>query len=107
MKNFTSNSYLDEDQFIQDFVNEYSTYKDCYCDIIDLLDVALDDYVSNNSLFLNKQIILDNCGNIENAINLYIKNLGNIKYTTLEEFYSKLTFAVLFVKLYPEIIKLL
>lgn len=107
MKTFTSDSYLDETQFIQDFINEYSNYRDSYCDIIDLLDVTLDDYVSNNSLFLNKQIILDNCGNIENAINLYIKNLGNITYTTLEHLYSQLVFAVLFIKLYPEIIKLL
>jgi hypothetical protein len=104
LNNFNSSYYLDEIKFINDFVEEYSNHRDSYADIIELLDTILDDYVYNNSIFLNKQIVIDNCNNIENAIYLYIKHLGNLEYKSLEHLYERLAFVILFIKLYPKII---
>jgi hypothetical protein len=105
LNNFNSSYYLDEIKFINDFVEEYSNHRDSYADIIELLDTTLDDYVYNNSIFLNKQIVIDNCNNIENAIYLYIKHLGNLEYKSLEYLYERLAFVILFIKLYPKIIE--
>lgn len=105
LNNFNSSYYLDEIKFINDFVEEYSNHRDSYVDIIELLDTTLDDYVYNNNIFLNKQIVIDNCNNIENAIYLYIKHLGNLEYKSLEYLYERLAFVILFIKLYPKIIE--
>ena len=94
---------MNAQMFVSDFIAEFTSHPECYDDVADLLDVTLDDIVSNNSINENKQIISDYSGDVFIAINLYKEHLGNIEelYSDMTVFYQQLAFVSLFVKLYP------
>ena len=99
---------MDVQAFIVEIVNEYLTFSYYYDNIVDLLDVTLDDYVTNNSIEFNKKIIDIYATDVFNALNLYDKYLGNsedLHKSTREYFYQQLAFVTLFVEIYPQIIK--
>jgi hypothetical protein len=91
--------------FVAEFINEFTSYPECYDDVVDLLDATLDDIVSNNSIEENKVIITDYAGDVFVAINLYNHHLGNVAelYSDMSVFYEQLAYISLFVKLYPMI----
>lgn len=97
-------SHFNETTFINEIVDEYQSYPDCYDNITDLLDVSIDDYVSNNSFTVNKQLIHDYSGNISIALNLYMEHLGYIDIinTPIAVIYEKLAYVSLFINLYPK-----
>ena len=98
-------SHFNETVFINEIVDEYQSYPDCYDNITDLLDVSIDDYVSNNSFAINKQLIHNYIGNITSALNLYMDHLGylDIINTPIAVIYEKLAYISLFLNLYPKI----
>jgi hypothetical protein len=99
---------MDVQEFIVELVNEYLTFSYYYDNIVDLLDVTLDDYVTNNSIEFNKKIIDTYATDVFNAMNLYDKYLGSLEdlhKSTREYFYQQLAFVTLFVEIYPQIIK--
>ena len=106
---FDTNFYpitMDTEAFITEVVNEYLTYRYYYDNIIDLLDVTLDDYVSNNKIEDNKKIIDVYAGDVFNSIKMYEKYFGSINEIhskTSDYFYQQLAYIALFVKIYPEI----
>lgn len=91
--------------FVAEFINEFTSYPECYDDVVDLLDATLDDIVSNNSIEENKVIITDYAGDIFVAINQYNQYLGDVAelYSDMSVFYEQLAYISLFVKLYPMI----
>lgn len=96
------NSYdWDEKLFIKEFSKECDDKDDN--DIIDMLDMAICEYVSSNSYVLNKEIMLRYCGDIENAINIYINIIGYIHYTTMENMYRQLASIAIFLNIYPKL----
>ena len=99
---------MDIQAFIVEVVNEYLTFNYYYDNIVDLLDVTLDDYVTNNSIEFNKKIIDTYASDVFNALNLYDKYLGSsedLHKGTRDYFYQQLAFVTLFVEIYPQIIK--
>lgn len=92
----------DEKLFIKEFSKECVEKKDEE-EITEMLDIAINEYVSSNSYILNKEIMLRYYGNIENAINTYINVIGNIKYTTMENMYIELASTAIFFNIYPKI----
>ena len=96
---------MNPELFVADFINEFTSYPECYDDVVDLLDATLDDIVSNNTIEENKIIITDYAGDIFVAINLYNQHLGNVAelYSDMSVFYEQLAYISLFVKLYPMI----
>ena len=99
---------MDVQDFIVDIVNEYLANNYYYNSIVDLFDVTLDDYVTNNSIEVNKKIIDTYATDVFNALNLYEKYLGSaedLHRSTREYFYQQLAYVTLFVEIYPQIIK--
>lgn len=99
---------MDVQAFIVEIVNEYLANNYYYDSIVDLFDVTLDDYVSNNSIDVNKSIIDTYATDVFNALNLYEKYLGStedLHKSTREYFYQQLAYVALFVEIYPQIIK--
>jgi hypothetical protein len=99
---------MDVQAFIVDIVNEYLANNYYYDSIVDLFDVTLDDYVTNNSIEVNKKIIDTYATDVFNALNLYEKYLGStedLHRSTREYFYQQLAYVTLFVEIYPQIIK--
>lgn len=102
------NSYKwNEKLFVKEFSLEYSGNKADYDNITDLLDTIINEYVSNNTYHLNKEIILKYYGSIESAIIVYNNVIGILHYTTMEYIYSQLAFISIFIHLYPKIVELL
>ena len=91
------------DVFVNDFLNEYISYRECYDDIPDLLDATIDDIVYHNTIEENKEIIIKYSGDIYNALNLYKIHLGNIDIimNNMDCFYQQLAFISLFKEIYP------
>ena len=100
------NSYKwNEKLFVKEFSLEYSGNKADYDNITDLLDTTINEYVSNNTYHLNKEIILKYYGSIESAIIVYNNVIGILHYTTMEYIYSQLAFISIFIHLYPKIVE--
>lgn len=90
------------DQFVEEFLNEYITHRDCYDNMIDLLDVTIDNLVSFNSIEENKEIINIYCGDVYDAMMLHKKHFPEEDITgTKELYYERLAFISMFVKVYP------
>lgn len=91
--------------FVADFITEFASNVDYYTNIADLLEITLNEFVSNNSIDVNKKIISDITGDIFIAINIYRCHLGEIDhlYKSMDLFYQQLAFISLFIKFYPEI----
>jgi len=66
--------------FIAAFINEFASSNNYYSDIAELLDIFLEEFVSNNSIEVNKKLICDISGDIFNAINLYRTHIGEIDH---------------------------
>jgi hypothetical protein len=99
------NSYKwNEKLFIKEFSLEYSGKKNDFDDITDLLDSTINEYVSENTYHLNKDIILNYYGNIETAITVYNTVIGILQYSTVEYVYSQLAFLSIFIHVYPKIV---
>ena len=98
-------SQFNEKQFIDEFVVEYTQHPECYDNASDLLEAFIDDYVSNNSFVVNKQIVQVYSADIQTCINLYNQHLGYIDFinTSIIDVYEKLAFVSLFVNLYPKV----
>jgi hypothetical protein len=99
---------MDVQAFIVEIVNEYLANNYYYDSIVDLFDVTLDDYVTNNSIEVNKKIIDTYATDVFNALNLYEKYLGSVEdlhRSTREYFYQQLAYVTLFVEIYPQIVK--
>ena len=63
--------------FVNDFLNEYISYREYYDDMTDLLDATIDNLVSSNTIEENKIIINDYCGDIFDAISLHSQYFPN------------------------------
>ena len=99
---------MDVQAFIVEIVNEYLANNYYYDSIVDLFDVTLDDYVTNNSIEVNKKIIDTYATDVFNALNLYEKYFGSVEdlhRSTREYFYQQLAYVTLFVEIYPQIVK--
>jgi hypothetical protein len=97
---------MDCQNFISEVANEFLAFPNYYEDISDLLDVTIDDYVSNNNIETNKKIVMEFAGDVYEAIQLYEFHLGNVcdlHKCTKSKFYEQLAYVSLFVKLYPQI----
>ena len=57
IKFFINYPKMKMDQFVEEFLNEYIIHRDCYDNMIDLLDVTIDNLVSFNTIEENKEII--------------------------------------------------
>lgn len=90
--------------FMNDFLDEYISHRECYGDITDLLDATIDNLVSSNTIDENKIIINNYCGDIYDAILLHKQYFpdDNIE-STKELFYERLAFISMFIKLFPMI----
>lgn len=90
------------DVFVNDFLNEYISYRECYDDIPDLLDATIDTVVSSNTIEENKQIISDYCGDIFDALSLHSQYFPDDDINSSKElFYERLAFISMFVRLFP------
>lgn len=90
------------DVFVNDFLNEYISYRECYDDIPDLLDATIDTVVSSNTIEENKQIITDYCGDIFDALSLHNQYFPDDDINSSKElFYERLAFISMFVLLFP------
>ncbi len=88
--------------FVNDFLTEYISYRECYDDMTDLLDATIDNVVSSNSIEENKQIIIDYCGDIFDAISLHKKYFPDDDINSSKAlFYERLAFISMFVRLFP------
>jgi hypothetical protein len=56
------------------FINEFASCNNYYSDI------SIEEFVSNNSIEVNKKLICDISGDIFNAINLYRTHIGEIDH---------------------------
>lgn len=98
-------SHFNEKNFICEIAEEFTSHPECYENIVDLLEVSIDDYVSNNSFIINKQLIKNYSGDVITALNLHVEYLGDIDIinTPTTVIYEKLAFVSLFLNLYPKI----
>lgn len=93
-----------EKLFIREFSMEFSGEMSNYENITDILDTTITEYVSMNSYKLNKEIIVNYYGSIENAIVAYICLIGELHYTTMDLIYRELAFISIFIHIYPKIL---
>jgi hypothetical protein len=93
---------MKSETFIHDFYS--NNYK--FENVADYLDNIIEEYVINNTIETNKEIITEFIGDIYESLKLYNKFFGNVHdlYKKPKEFfYQQLAYIALFVYLYSKI----